>query len=374
MKNMSSDSSQPARVAIIGGGVAALEAMLALDALSYNEADVHLFSPEPGFMLKSLAVSTGFGRSEPTTYDLSSLAATAGASFHQLSVSEVDTKNRLLRLSDDAEFGYDYLIASPGTKSIWSVPGATPYWGPAGNQAVVEALAGLRGRKEARVIVTMPESGSWPLPLYELALLISAELDPAASISIVTPESSPLGLFGKTSAGKVATLLGDLGIEILLETAPAEFGDGTLTTTNGRSLEADLVLTLPVLEGRPIPGLPSNEQGFIPVDEFGRIEGHTREYAAGDVTSFPVKFGGLATEQADVAAQAIAASAWGAPAPKPFEPVYHGTLVTPDGLIGLGRGAEDSSAYEWDPAEKVQGKYLTRFLKTADPAVLGPQD
>jgi sulfide:quinone oxidoreductase len=372
MKSMNSDSSQPARVAIIGGGVAALEAMLALDALSYSGTDVHLFSPEPGFTLKSLAVSTGFGRSEPTTYDLSKLTSTAGASFHRLSVSAVDADERRIHLSDDSEFDYDYLIASPGTKSIWSVPGATPYWGPAGNEAVAEAVADLRGRKDAKVIVTMPKSGSWPLPLYELALLISAELDPAASISIVTPEVSPLALFGKASTQEVAALLESLGIETLLETAPEEFSDGALATSDGRSIEADLVLALPMLEGRRIRGLPSDEQGFIPVDEFGRIEDHGREYAAGDVTSFPVKFGGLATEQADVVAQAIAASAWGAPSPQPFEPVYRGTLVTPDGLIGLGRGAENSSAYGWDPAEKVHGRYLTRFLKTADPAALGP--
>jgi sulfide:quinone oxidoreductase len=217
----------------------------------------------------------------------------------------------------------------------------------------------------------MPEGGSWPLPLYELALLISAELDSAASICIITPESSPLGLFGKASAETVAKVLDDGGVETLLETAPVEFRDGTLETSDGRHIDADLVIALPLLEGRRIQGLPSDERGFIPVDHFGRIEEQSREYAAGDVTSFPVKFGGLATEQADVVAQAIAAAAWGAPAPEPFEPVYRGTLVTPNGQIGLGRGAEDSAPYGWDPAEKVQGRYLTRFLKTADPAALG---
>jgi sulfide:quinone oxidoreductase len=373
-KNLSTDSSQPARVAIIGGGVAAMEAMLALNAASYSGTDVHLFSPESKFVLKPLAVSTGFGRSDLLTFDLPRMAATAGATFHKLSVSEVVTQSRLIRLSDDSEFSYDYLIASPGTESHWSVPGATPYWGPAGNEAVAEALTTLRDREDVKVVVTMPEDGSWPLPLYELALLVSDELGSGTSTTIVTPESSPLELFGKESAEKVAALLQERDIETLLETAPSEYRDGALVTTDGRRIEADLAVALPLLTGRRIPGLPYNERGFIPVDEFGRIEQHGREFAAGDVTSFPVKFGGLATEQADVVTTAIAAEALGGPAPEPFRPVYRGTLVTSDGLIGLGPGGESSAPYGWDPAEKVQGKFLTPFLKAADPATLGTRN
>ncbi len=360
-------------MAIIGGGVAALEAMLALDAISYSGADVHLFSPEPKFVLKPLAVSTGFGRGGLLNFDLPKLTATAGATFHNLSVSEVVTHRRLIRLSDNSEFNYDYLIASPGTEPLPSVPGATPYWGPAGNEAVTEAVAMLRDREDVKVVVTMPEGGSWPLPLYELALLISAELGSGTSTTIVTPERSPLDLFGKASTEKVATLLRNRNIATLLETAPAEYRDGVLVTTDGRQIEADLAVTLPLLTGRRIPGLPFDERGFIPVDDFGQIEQHSREFAAGDVTSVPVKFGGLATEQADVVVAAIAAAAWGGPAPEPFKPVYRGTLVTSDGLVGLGPGAESSAPYGWDPTEKVHGKYLMPFLKAADPAALGTQ-
>ncbi|MGK2954053.1 MAG: FAD-dependent oxidoreductase [Solirubrobacterales bacterium] len=222
--------------------------------------------------------------------------------------------------------------------------------------------------------LSVSEGGSWPLPVYELALLISAALDAGASTTIVSPEASPLELFGKESTETVATLLRNRNIETLLETAPAEYRDGVLLTKDGRQIEADLVVTLPLLTGHRIQGLPFDEQGFIHVDDFGQIEQHDREFAAGDVTSFPVKFGGLATEQADVVAATIAAAAWNGQAPEPFKPVYRGTLVTPDGLVGLGPDAESSGPYGWDPAEKVRGKYLTPFLKAADPAALGTQE
>jgi len=348
--------------------------MLAFDATSYSRAEVHLFSPKSKFVLKPLAVLSGFGRGNLLNFDLPKLTATAGASFHNLSVSEVVPGDRVIRLSDDSDFNYDYLIASPGAKPLWFVPGATPYWGPGGNHSVAEALAPLRRREEAKVVVTMPEGGTWPLPIYELALLIAAELDSDASMTIVTPEKLPLELFGKAAAGKAAALLRSRSIETVLETAPAEYRDGALVTTDGRRIEADLAVTIPTLTGHRISGLPYNEQGFIPVDDFGRIDQHSREYAAGDVTSFPVKFGGLATEQADVVAAAIGAAAWDAPAPEPFRPVYRGTLTTADGMVDLGPGAGSSEPYAWDPAEKVQGRYLTPFLKAADPAALGAEE
>lgn len=361
-------------MAIIGGGVAAVEAMLALDAASYSGADVHLFSPQSRFVLKPLAVPSEFGHGSLLTFDLWRVTSTAGATFHDVGVDEVDPERRAIGLSDDSEFSYDYLIASPGTESLTSVPGAINYAAQTGNQAVTEALVKLRGREDAKVVVTMPEGGTWPLPAYELALLIAAELDPAASTTIVTPEQSPLGLFGEAASEKVASLLRSHGIEVLLETSPREYRDGTFSAAGGHEIEADLTVALPHLTGRRIEGLPYDEQGFIPVDDFCRIDGHSREFAAGDVTSFPVKFGALATEQADIAAAAIAAAAWSGPPPQPFKPVYRGTLVTADGLIDLGPGVASFEPYAWDPAEKVQGKYLTAFLKAADPATLRAPD
>ena len=361
-------------MAIIGGGVAALEAMLALDAASYKGADVHLFSPQPKFVLKPLAVSSGFGRGGVLNFDLPKLTATAGATFHESGISEVDTSSRMLNLSNGSQFEYDFLIASPGAESRDSVPGAMTYQWQAGNAAVTDALSLLHAQEKPKVVVAMAKGGTWPLPLYELALLIAAELGPEASITVVSPEVAPLDLFGASDAEKVASLLRDRNIETMLETAPAEHRDGVLVTEDGRQVASDLTIALPLLTGRRIAGLPCDEHGFIPVDEFGRIEQHEREFAAGDVTSFPVKFGGLATEQADVVAAKIAAEASGSPAPEPFRPVYRGVLVTDDGVVGLGPGSESSGAYGWDPAEKIHGKFLMPFLKAADPASLGLQE
>ena len=64
------------------------------------------------------------------------------------------------------------------------------------------------------------------------------------------------------------------------------------------------------------------------MDEHGRVPGADGIYAAGDVTTFPLKQGGLATQQADAAVEAMLA-ALGVPImPRPFEPVLKGVLYT----------------------------------------------
>ena len=51
-------------------------------------------------------------------------------------------------------------------------------------------------------------------------------------------------------------------------------------------------------------------------------------FAAGDITNFPVKQGGIATQQADTVAAVIAASAGSDVDPHPFRPVLRGLLLT----------------------------------------------
>jgi len=66
------------------------------------------------------------------------------------------------------------------------------------------------------------------------------------------------------------------------------------------------VVALPQLEGPRLPGLPADGLGFIQIDEHARVVGLDDVYAAGDATDFPIKQGGIATQQADAAVEMIA--------------------------------------------------------------------
>lgn len=76
-------------------------------------------------------------------------------------------------------------------------------------------------------------------------------------------------------------------------------------------------MTLAAVEGLRLAGLPTTS---IPIDEHSGVAGVEDIYAAGDGTNFPVKQGGIATQQADAAAESIAASLGLPIEPAPFGP------------------------------------------------------
>jgi sulfide:quinone oxidoreductase len=127
------------------------------------------------------------------------------------------------------------------------------------------------------------------------------------------------------------------------------------------------VVALPRIEGPRLPGVPHDSNGFVPTDAHARVRGLDGVYAAGDLTDFPVKQGGIATQEADAAAQAIAASAGASIVPTPFAPVLRGLMLT--GLTPRYMEAElgsletqlDTEPLWWPPA-KIVGRYLGPFL------------
>ena len=111
-----------------------------------------------------------------------------------------------------------------------------------------------------------------------------------------------------------------------------------------------------------------DERGFLPTDAHGRVAPGV--LAAGDATDFPIKQGGLATQQADAAAASIAGR------PQPFKPVLRGLLLTGGAPLYLrAEGATCQVSWHplWAPPGKVAGRYLAPYLSTARPVALGDE-
>lgn len=361
-------------VLIAGGGVAALEAALALEDLAGDRVEVTICSPRPTFVYRPYAVGVPYGVSRVATYDLERLAAAAGARYRGDSIASVDRDARLAVTHDGESIAYGDLIVCPGTKLLWPVPGAITFWGIADERDVGKVMEEIRGGGARRVAFTMPAVESWALPLYELALLCRAELDKTgddAELTIVTPEDAPLQVFGRGVAEGMADLLAERRIEVRTGTHPVRFEHGHLETVPAGPIPFDKVVSLPKLEGRRIRGIPHDVEGFVRIDEHCRVLDCEQVYAAGDVTSFPVKQGGLATQQADIAAEAIAAS-WGADiTPAEFDPILRGVLWTGtdtrylQGWLAGGHGETStiSDTPPWGEGRgKIVGRYLTEFL------------
>lgn len=364
------------KILIVGGGVGAIETGLALRDLAGDRAEVEICSGRGDFVYRPFAVGEPYGASRVLRYGLEGVAAECGARFREENVTAIDPKLRLAKTHDGTEIPFDYLVVACGARLLWSVPGAATFWGVADEGEMQEVVTRLRQGRLRRLVFTMPGGHGWALPAYELALLAATEMAQrgitGTRITIVTPEDGPLQIFGRRASEQVAELLADHEIEVIAGTHPVAYEDGALAIVPGDPLEADAVVSLPRLEGRHIEGLPYDAGGFIPVDDHSRIAGLSNAFAVGDVTTFPVKQGGIATQQADAAAEAIAADLGCEVEANPLDPVLRGILWTgakPRYLFGwLGGGhGETSVASErppWpiDNPSKLIGRYLTPFL------------
>jgi sulfide:quinone oxidoreductase len=320
------------RVLIAGAGIAGIEAALALRDLAGDRVDVELCDPRDEFSFRPFAVGEPYGSARIFRYDMERLAEGCDASFRCESIVSVDAERRVAVTRDGEHLFYDYLILASGVRMLWGVPGAVTFWGDADEGQTGEVIGQLRDGMLRHLVFTMPAGCSWASPLYELALLGATELAKAGigrtRITIVTPEDAPLALFGRRGGEQVGELLQDRGIEVIAGAHPVEFAARHLQIVPNDEIEADAAVSLPRLEGRRIPGIPQGPEGFIGVDEHGRTLGLERVYTAGDITAFPLKLGGVATQQADAVAESIASEVGAEINPEPFEPILRSVLRT----------------------------------------------
>jgi sulfide:quinone oxidoreductase len=357
------------KVLIAGGGVAALEAALALRALAGDRTDVELLAPEPLFWYRPMSVAEPFGLGEARRFELQELASAAGAAYTPGALEAVDTSRKLARTSTGS-IGYDALLIACGAEPRPAIPGALTFRGPADTEGVRAVLAKVDAGEIRRLAFVVPAGAVWTLPVYELALMTAARSGRRVKLVLVTPEREPLALFGAAATETIESLFDEAGIEMHAGAYVDAFADGALVLAAQEAVAADAAIALPRLRGRRIEGIPQTVEGFIPVDSGALVVGLSDVYAAGDATSFPVKQGGIAAQQADVAARSIAIAAGADLEPAVFRPVLRGVLLT-GGLprylrreITGGSGETSFVATEplWWPPAKIVGRYLAPFL------------
>ena len=141
-------------------------------------------------------------------------------------------------------------------------------------------------------------------------------------------------------------------ISVHCNRAACAFARGRLRLADGEPLSATAVVALPRLTGPAVSGLPQDGEGFVPVDERGRVLGEDGAYAVGDMTTHPMRQGGLATQQADAVAHSIAFAEGADVEPRLYRPALHGMLLTGDKPLYLrtDRDPTEAPAAFWWPA------------------------
>jgi len=367
-------SSASGHVVIVGGGVAGLEALIALRNLAGARVAATLVSREDSFVDRPRAVTEPFGLGVAARYSLAEIAAELDTQFVHATVEAVAAAEHEVSCAGGVRLAFDTLILAPGARMRAPLRDAIGF-GLAGSGEVLKELIGrLRRGESRRVAFVAPSEVGWLLPLYELALMTAHALSRGAvqevQLCLVTPEPRPLRLFGDRASESVARLLAAGAIEFVGETRATVRGGELVLGATGRTIALDSVVTLPLLCGPGLTGVPAaSAAGFIEVDEHGRVRGLVDVYAAGDAVDFAVKQGGIAAQQADAVAVHVAARYGADVAPAPFAPVLRGMLLTGGEPRYLRADVPDADAeiagaqYPlWWPPTKIAGRYLSPYL------------
>lgn len=370
----SNQPDRPLSVLIAGAGVAGLETTMALHELAGPRVAVTLLSPATEFAYKPLSVREPFAGGAATSVPLAKIAADFGVELRHDSLAWVAPGQHAAFTDSGAEIAYDVLVLALGARRERPYERVTAFAGGEDSASVHGIVQDVEGGYTRSVAFVVPPGMTWPLPLYELALMTATrarEMGVAPELTIVTPEEAPLGVFGPEASAELRTILAGAGIA-LRTSSYADVPDGRTVNMHpsGDAVTAERIVTVPVLRGTAPRGVPADDDGFIPTDTHGRVTGVTDVYAAGDGVQFPIKQGGIATQQADAIAEVIAKRAGAPLEPRAFRPILRSMLLTGDRArylrseVSRGRDgiSEISEHTLWWPPAKIAGRYLAPYL------------
>lgn len=375
----------PFSTVICGAGIAGIEAALRLRRLAGDDVQVTLVDPGESLVYRPLAVREPFALSGVRRYPLRAITEAIGAQWRQDGVDRVDAAARTVHLADGADLAYDALLLALGGREASPHEHAHLF----NDRNAGETFHGIVQDIEDGYITSLaliePDGPTWPLPLYELALMTAERaysMNASCEITFITARERPLDAFGGGAAEAVERLFADAGIALHTNATPRVEGARHVVVGEDIDLHPQRVVTLPRITGPQLPGISGVEPyGLLPIDELCRVrDTGGRVFAAGDLTDFAVKHGGISAQQADTAAAAIAHLAGVGEAPAAFKPVVRGMLLTGrtplfiSAHLAEGRGwhSEVHDEPPWRADEKVVAEELGPFLREQDQAAPRP--
>jgi sulfide:quinone oxidoreductase len=374
----------PFEVVIAGGGIAALEAALALHDLAGDRVALTLVAPNPEFRYRPLLVREPFTPAVTASYSVAAIAERAGAKLLVESFRWLDPRDRVLHTDHGHRLSYDAVLLAMGARRHPRFRSVLTLDETQINTDLAQFVDAIDTGAVQRVAFVVPSLPIWSLPAYELALMTAnraAAHGKQVGVLLITPEDSPLSALGINASAEVADLLASAGITTITSATCQIREPGRIDLYPLRtSIQVDQIIALPEIYAPSTPGVPTSaERGFITIDQHGAVHGLKRVYAAGDITDTPVKHQGLSSEQADVAAQAIAALAGAPVEPRPLRPALHVMLLGADRPLFIrsqmlgehGVDLELSNDPLWQPAQMLHSEYLGPVLAEMDAARSG---
>lgn len=366
----------PLSVVICGGGFAGVEALLRLRRLAGDRVSVNLLSPGEHLIYRPLTVLLPFGLDKAKLYPIKGIVEDTGARWVRDSAAWVDRAACTVHTTSGQKLNYDALLLALGAREQKPNPHVSIFTDRTSGQTYRRIVDELDSGVVNSLVLIEPAGPSWPLPLYELALLTAKHAHDGGlhpDITVVTSRPRPLHAFGEDVGKRVEALLHEAGIMLHTRTQARIDGPRSLQLEpGGIDLHPDRIVTLPTITGPNLRGIPGDAvDRFIPVDDRCRVRNTDgRIFAAGDATDLPIKNGSLAAQQADTAAAGIAQLAGAGSAPPALRPILRGTLLTggkPLYLVahlvaGTSWNAQIHDRPPWRSEQLVVAEELTAYI------------
>jgi sulfide:quinone oxidoreductase len=394
-------------VCVVGAGTAGLEALLAAREVLGAKADLWLIAPEREFRYRPMSPGSLFRPAEERGVAIADLVAQASAVWVRDRAAAVYETERQVVARDGETVDFDFLLLALGARSRRALRQGHVWQRGADPGFLDEILAGIVADNVRSVAVVVPRGARWPLPAYELALVLAwTAARTNARITLITAEERPLAALGSSATETVVRELDAANIEtipgvelideprrdpeapepadvVLVPEQPADLAASLVGRPTdparvrlgaGSKAEFDRLISLPTVDGPFLAGVATDAAGFIEVDEGLKVCGSERAWAAGSCIAAALEHSALAAQQADAAIVAIAAAISGAgPARSSGAPELTGMLLTgqrDQWLRENPAGTEQpSTRCLWWPPGRAVGRMLAQPIAAWDPSV-----
>jgi len=389
---------------IAGAGTAGLEALLRARELLRPDVRLMLIAPESEFRYRPMSAQSLYQPADERSLPIADVVAETGATWIQDRVAAVRPEGRALLTRDGDTVKFDCLLLALGARQRRALAHGHAWERGRDPSFLDEILVDMAACRVGSVAVVVPRGARWPVPAYELALVLGWNAaETSTRVTLITAEQRPLGSLGRDATDTVQAELERAGVEVIggveavdapepasgqvailpepdanadallgrpTDPARLRLGDATIR-------DFDRVISLPTTYGPFMPGVPSDANGFVEVDEHLSVLGNDRIWAAGACISAALEHAALSAQQADAAVGAISAvlgTAAEQVSPEPATmPDLTGLLLTDqrdqwraENPIGT---HQPSTRCLWWPPGRAVGRMLAGRIQAWDPAV-----
>jgi NADH dehydrogenase len=287
------------RIVVVGGGFAGLwsaaSAARARDLFGVpeDELEIALVAPDPFHIIRVRCYETDL---TPVRVPLDEVLAPIGVRRIEGRVTHIDSAARTATVEGAGvpDLAYDRLVLAAGSTLVRP---PIPISGETfdvdsydGGRRLAVHLAALAGNAHAAAATAVVIGGGLVgiEIACELPARLRAALGPQAPVRVVIIDHRAIGADMGEGQGVIRDALAALGVEARPDSTIAGVDAGGVTLQGGERIEAATVILATGMRASPLTsdlGVACDRLGRLPVDQFLKVEGAERIFAAGDCAS-----------------------------------------------------------------------------------------